>query len=406
MCSLGIIADPQYCDIDTLEDPDTSSASGHKYRQFRSDKLVTIAAKAWEEEGNIHHVLQLGDLIDSRNSKQEHPEQAKASAVDLMRRSLRDFRPSPSPWVVHHVVGNNEVKNFTREELKLWIDPPFYHTFAPTSGWRVIVLDTYAVSTLGPYPPELETEAKQTLLENNPNFQRLNVTMSSPVSKFGYTGASYDPSMGLCDENNEDPRWRFVDYNGALGSVQHQWLKDVLLLAKKDNESVIVVGHTPIHRLVSNHLDSIAWDCEMILETLNASENVVMYMAGHDHQGGYHYDKDSGIHHVTVPSPLTARPNTGARYFIAQLMEDGVIGLKGEGFIEIDPGVGLEGGGGGDGVGDGGGGEEEGKIGSSAEGENKDGGESENKEKKKHLLMFSMDKEVVLLKRGEIIPKI
>ena len=209
MCSLGIIADPQYCDIDTLEDPDTSSASGHKYRQFRSDKLVTIAAKAWEEEGNIHHVLQLGDLIDSRNSKQEHPEQAKASAVDLMRRSLRDFRPSPSPWVVHHVVGNNEVKNFTREELKLWIDPPFYHTFAPTSGWRVIVLDTYAVSTLGPYPPELETEAKQTLLENNPNFQRLNVTMSSPVSKFGYTGASYDPSVGLCDENNEDPRYNY-----------------------------------------------------------------------------------------------------------------------------------------------------------------------------------------------------
>jgi manganese-dependent ADP-ribose/CDP-alcohol diphosphatase len=369
-CSIGIIADPQYCDCDTIVDPNPSVASGHTYRHFRSDTNVTKAATAWEKHCGIKHVLQLGDLIDSRNSKKGDPVQAKASAVALMRQSLRDFRPSPSPWVVHHLIGNNEVANFTREELKAFIDPPFYHTFVPKSGWRVIVLDMYAVSTLGPYPPELGEEAKEMLLKNNPNFKRLNVDMNSSFSDFGYKGENYNPSEGLCDQFNEDSRWRFVDYNGALGSEQHHWLKTVLSLAEKENENVIVAGHTPIHSLVSNHLDSLSWDCEEIMETLNASNNVVLYIAGHDHQGGYYFDDKSGIHHLTVPSPLTARPGTGSRFLIAKLMDNGVIGLKGEGFVQIDPGVGLVG-----------------------------GNSGEKKERKKDILKFAMDKDFIL-KRG------
>jgi hypothetical protein len=43
-------------------------------------------------------------------------------------------------------------------------------------------------------------------------------------------------------------------------------------------------------------------DCE-VLSAIQASGNVVAYIAGHDHDGKYLVDS-AGIHHITPPAPL------------------------------------------------------------------------------------------------------
>ena len=47
------------------------------------------------------------------------------------------------------------------------------------------------------------------------------------------------------------------------------------------------------------------WDYEAVLDVIHANKNVVLVLAGHDHNGGY--VEQNGVHFVTFPSPMVSK---------------------------------------------------------------------------------------------------
>lgn len=101
-------------------------------------------------------------------------------------------------------------------------------------------------------------------------------------------------------------------------------------------DAVIVATHVPVHPLVANTLESLAWDFEHLLALLKVHRCVKVVLAGHDHRGGYYMDAGTGVHHITVPGMLEAEPGT-KRYAILELGTQYVL-LRGEGRLQVCPG--------------------------------------------------------------------
>lgn len=153
--TFGVIADIQYADID-----DGYNYSHTRKRFYRSSlQLLRNARESWSEAAvKPEFILQLGDLIDGFNKRDD----ASEAALDTV---LTEFGSSPAE--VHHVWGNHEFYNFSRSELlrsKLnssavrsggspsrdpgGSDIYAYH-FSPSPGFTFVVLDAYSVSLLG-----------------------------------------------------------------------------------------------------------------------------------------------------------------------------------------------------------------------------------------------------------------
>ena len=154
LCSFGIIADVQYADID---DGMNYSRTNHRYYRHALE-LVTAAVRDWSGgPTRAEFILQLGDLIDGYNSKLG----ASRSALDAAMAEL-----TKGGHFVYHVLGNHDLYNFGHDELLTCdhmkssflnndrLSTPFpgstgYYHFAPTEGFRIIVLDNYEISMLG-----------------------------------------------------------------------------------------------------------------------------------------------------------------------------------------------------------------------------------------------------------------
>lgn len=54
---------------------------------------------------------------------------------------------------------------------------------------------------------------------------------------------------------------------------------------------------------------------------IGSHSSVVCFMAGHDHNGGYHLDEDTGIHHVTFEGVIETPPDSNA-FGILSVFED------------------------------------------------------------------------------------
>lgn len=153
--TFGVIADIQYADID-----DGYNYSQTRMRYYRSSlQLLRNAQESWSESAvKPDFILQLGDIIDGFNKRDD----ASDGALDTV---LREF--SSSPVEVHHVWGNHEFYNFSRDALlrsklnsstlhgdrslsrvQTGSDIYAYH-FSPFPGFTFVVLDAYDVSLLG-----------------------------------------------------------------------------------------------------------------------------------------------------------------------------------------------------------------------------------------------------------------
>lgn len=149
--SFGIIADVQYADID----------NGLNFKQTRkryyrnSLKHLQNAIDGWDA-GKVKpsFILQLGDIVDGFNKKYN----ASQSALDTV---LAQFNRCPA---VHHVWGNHEFYNFTRDALlssplnttcdshqqQPSANQDFYaYHFSPAPRFRFVVLDSYDISLIG-----------------------------------------------------------------------------------------------------------------------------------------------------------------------------------------------------------------------------------------------------------------
>lgn len=292
---------------------DGKSYDQKRNRYYRNSlNLVREAISNWKSNGEIKFLLQLGDLIDGKSVAIND----SLGAVDTV---LKEFKALFSDEQMLHLWGNHEMYNFKRREL---VDLPLntarklnqnldsnanYYIFDVTNKLRLICLDFYVYSALGyDDSDEIYQSAFELLSKHNKNEDK---------NSF---------------ENLRGHAQRFTKFNGGLGQVQMNWLRDQLKICKENNLKVIVCGHLPIHAKACDQM-CLAWDSREILELIWSFEStVVAYFAGHDHQGGYFRDKRN-IHHVTFAAILETP--SGSNAYATVKVYDNKVSVEGVGVI-------------------------------------------------------------------------
>ncbi|XP_041670821.1 manganese-dependent ADP-ribose/CDP-alcohol diphosphatase isoform X2 [Cheilinus undulatus] len=290
--TFGVIADIQYADMD-----DGFNFTRTRRRYYRSSlKLLKNALKSWGESAvKPDFILQLGDIIDGFNKNHE----ASDRALDAV---LEEF--SSGPAEVHHVWGNHEFYNFSRSDLlrsrlnstlhserSLNAAPAdcdlYAYSFSPVPGFTVVILDGYDVSLLGREESSDRYKDSLSLIRQHNHNEDLNC----PVFK--------------------DLEERYTMFNGGFSKIQLQWLDSLLTSADENGEKVTVVCHLPVHPSSTTPI-CLAWNYDELLSILRSHRSVVCFMAGHDHDGGYHKDKTTGTHHLTLEGVIETPPDSDA----------------------------------------------------------------------------------------------
>ncbi|XP_055032812.2 manganese-dependent ADP-ribose/CDP-alcohol diphosphatase [Misgurnus anguillicaudatus] len=307
--TFGIIADIQYADKE-----DGFNFLRTRRRYYRNSlELLRSANRVWKEEPvNPSFILQLGDVIDGFNKKYEASDRALETVVSEFDNCLVK---------VHHVWGNHEFYNFNRNSLfaspinsgtKLapgsnFIDDEIYaYHFSPAPKFRFVVLDAYDLSIIG----------------RDPNHEKYNKAMKILKEQNTNNDLNHPPVSGWLEQ-------RFVKFNGAFSQEQLQWLDKVLTLADQKHERVTILSHLPVHPESADPI-CLAWNYDAMLSILHSHKSVICFIAGHDHDGGYHKDA-SGIHHLTLEGVIETHPDSNA-FGTVYVYEDQMV-LKGNGRI-------------------------------------------------------------------------
>lgn len=326
LASLGVVADPQYVDADDTKncDPWTRRGNDPTYRRYRATlPLLKKAVAQWRREPALCAVLQMGDLIDGRNCPGKND-----SADSALAKALGVLEAVDCP--LYHVVGNNEIRNFSNQQLaacRLRLKPnpdaggARCCEFRPCAGWRVIILDSY-----------LHTFCEQAHTPTSALAER-KARARVYLKSLGFSG---EPQPWPQKQDMWDPCRKYNTANGAFGRVQLQWLRRRLKHYGDHHIRVIVATHCPVHPLVVNDLDSCNWDNLELMRVLAENPAAVAFLAGHDHEGGYCRDANTGVHHLTVPAVLQAPPNTN-RFLTIDLHRDCLV-VRGEGECKVEPG--------------------------------------------------------------------
>ncbi|NXA76149.1 ADPRM diphosphatase, partial [Thryothorus ludovicianus] len=284
---------------------------GYRRRYYRNSlRLLREAVQAWAGESPpIDFVVQLGDSIDGQNAR-------RGEAESALRQVLGVLGQLSVP--VHHAWGNHELYNLSRARLArsgLYSraaagsagpadrECHAYHC-SPAPRLRLVVLDTYDISTLGVEPgsPRYE-ESLRVLREKNHNDD-----LNSP-------------------EGLKEPH--FVAFNGGFSQAQLDWFDEVLKFSDENQEKVIVTAHVPIHPSASNGV-CLAWNYEAALAVVHSHQSVVCVLAGHLHDGAYCLDSH-GVHHLTLEGVIETPPDSNA-FGTVYVYEDKMV-LKGRGRI-------------------------------------------------------------------------
>lgn len=276
--SYGILSDPQY--VDSVDGSNYQKTTIRRHRQ--SLQTLKQASMTFLDDSTACNII-LGDILDG-----------KAETMKIHQKCIEDVfaetvKHAPN-W--HFVTGNHDLYCFPRDVLQEKFMPKanraavkdhkrLYYDFTPYSGYRFVVLDAFDVSDISASCPENEVLAQALLSAHNPN----------------YAAGLDDWYAGLNDQ-----QMRFCPSNGGIGSEQMKWLHSVLSSALQGGEKCIVCSHIPTYG-PSTRPDTLLFNAEEVLAVLQSYPNVIAYMAGHDHSGGYALDA-SGIHHIIPPAPL------------------------------------------------------------------------------------------------------
>jgi manganese-dependent ADP-ribose/CDP-alcohol diphosphatase len=107
------------------------------------------------------------------------------------------------------------------------------------------------------------------------------------------------------------------DWNGGIGPMQLEWLRDQLKKAEAAKERVIVFCHFPVLAQAST-AQHLLWNHEAVLKVIEGSPAVAAWFNGHDHNGGYALR--NGIHHVTFPGMVESGDINS--YTVVRLLDD------------------------------------------------------------------------------------
>ncbi|XP_064179127.1 manganese-dependent ADP-ribose/CDP-alcohol diphosphatase isoform X2 [Anguilla rostrata] len=305
--TFGVIADIQYADIE-----DGFNHHHTRKRYYRNSlRLLRRANEKWKGEAvKPSFIIQLGDVIDGYNKKYNASETALKTVVNEMDKSAIE---------VHHVWGNHEFYNFSRDELMISAlnsrptndttstmsedttaledtvesgnvsdtEESYAYHFSPAPHFRVAVLDAYDLSLIGRKEPSVRYYEALEIIQAHNNNDDLN----------------YPPVFDGTER-------RFVKFNGGFSKCQLDWLDRLLTLSDEKLEKVVVVSHLPVHPYSTDPI-CLAWNYERVLSILHSHKCVVCFMAGHDHDGGYYRDA-SGVHHLTFEGVIETPPESDA----------------------------------------------------------------------------------------------
>ena len=273
----GAISDVQFSDVE-----DGWNFWRTQRRRYRGTlESLRHAVSDWSSQGrNIAFVADLGDIIDQQC-------ETNGNSCEALARVLSEWELLEVPIV--RLVGNHELYNFNRAQCAELIPgiTPFYHSFRPHQGWRMIVLDAYDLNMIERGGGTSAEEGISFLQEHNPNDLRA-------------PRGSGDVTAGL-----QGLQRRYVPMAGAVRKEQLQWLVRELQDAQRESEHVIVLTHVPIAP-GATVASALLWNYDDVIATFHEVDvgTVVMVLAGHYHSGGYCRDDRTGTHHVTLQSPL------------------------------------------------------------------------------------------------------
>ncbi|XP_066560786.1 manganese-dependent ADP-ribose/CDP-alcohol diphosphatase isoform X2 [Amia ocellicauda] len=311
--TFGVIADIQYADIE-----DGFNFLHTRKRYYRNSlSLLRRANEKWSREAvQPIFILQLGDIIDGFNKQHNASEKALETIINELEKSNAK---------IHHIWGNHEFYNFSREDLmnsvlyskisesdldevivENGIELSYSYHFSPVPKFRFVLLDAYDLSLLGrKEPSEKYYQSLKIIQEHNRN-----ENLNHPP---GHAGMER----------------RFVQFNGGFSKAQLEWLDKVLTFSDNNLERVTVISHLPIHPHSTDPV-CLAWNYDEVLSILHSHRSVVCFMAGHDHDGGYFLD-ECGVHHLTFEGVIETPPDSDA-FGTVYVYEDRMI-LKGKGRV-------------------------------------------------------------------------
>ena len=328
--SVGVIADVQYADM-------ADSHVEGRTQRFREvpAKLEAAVADLCERAaaGKLAAVVTMGDIINgNREDAALTPSDLETVAAILDKLVRRErgsvcvwkagatvfgvaalglpslphthhhthtHLPQPPTLPTHHVLGNHCLdlpKADVLTRLRVPTVAPTAHYAAPLApGWRLLVLDT--------------TE------------------MSGHAQDGGDSAAAREATAWLDTHPLGDAHPQASPWNGGLTSSQLAWAREQVEAAAAAGERVVVAAHHQAGPGACVRRSHAAWNHDEIAAALTAPtaedkpSPVVLYLAGHDHEGGYAVAE--GVHWVTVEAMCEAPPESNA-YAILHFHDDAI----------------------------------------------------------------------------------
>lgn len=232
---LGIIADPQYADLDP--DPRLD-------RHFRRslDKLGE-AVETFNAQP-LDAVVVLGDLIDRGWENFD----AVLGVLDRLH-APRILLPGNHDFLV-------DPNRLSDVHARLGMPMPYYGVSFP--GLRLLVIDGSEISLFS----AAEGDARHA--EARLRLQALKASGAANAH----------------------------EWNAGISDRQADWIVERLAAAQECGEKVILLGHYPIYP-PSDHM---LWDAERLAASVASAPSAIAYLCGHQHVGGY--AERNGVHFV------------------------------------------------------------------------------------------------------------
>ncbi|MFD0895883.1 metallophosphoesterase [Luteolibacter ambystomatis] len=244
----GVIADPQYAD---------AVPKGTRHYRASLKKLEDGIAEL--NRHDLAFTVTLGDLIDHDF----------ASFEPVLSR----YGKLRSP---HRIVLGNHDFDVTDDEKPKVLEKvglkSGYQSFVHGS-WRFALIDATEISTFR-YPAA------------DPRTKEARERMEQLAGQ---------------KQSNAQP------WNGAVGTVQLEWLESELTAAKAANQRVVICGHFPLLPADNPHR---LWNAGEVVKVIERHPHVAAYLNGHDHQGNYahaghcHYVNFKGMVETATDNPF------------------------------------------------------------------------------------------------------
>ncbi|MGQ7870926.1 metallophosphoesterase [Sunxiuqinia sp. sy24] len=256
--SFGLIADPQYADAE---------AAGSRHYRHSLKKMESCVSEL--NRYDLSFSVTLGDMID-------HDYTSFDNILPILEKSKAP---------VYKVIGNHDfdVEEKYKTKVRSRLNNKKGYFAYQQGDFMFIVLDGTDLSTFGTIKGKKD--------------HKLAIEKLNGLKESG--------------ENNA------YNWNGGLGSRQFQWLATRLKKASRSNKKVVLFCHWPLLPENGTQL----WDNKKVLELISKYENVVAWISGHHHAGGYH--KIGGIHHLTMKGMVESELNNS--YGIVEVYDNKLV---------------------------------------------------------------------------------